>query len=259
MSGVPFAIGVDWGTSSFRAWLLADDGAPLGAVHSASGITKVPNGDFAAVLREAIGGWRDAHPALPVMMCGMIGSRQGWQEAAYLSGSVSAEALAKGLMVLASDPGVRIVPGLMSAGGEAGLPDVMRGEETILVGAMAAEANPDGWYCLPGTHSKWVQVVSREIRGFSTYVTGESFELYRRHSIVGPLIAAQGEGPFDEARVPRGARSRWPRGRAAQSHLLAARRNAYGCFAEPGARRHAIRPDDRSRTFGAFVAAARGA
>ncbi|UPH70269.1 2-dehydro-3-deoxygalactonokinase [Abyssibius alkaniclasticus] len=175
-------IGVDWGTSSFRAYLLNDNGELLDRVSSPSGILNVPDRNFAAILDRNCGQW----PNVPTLMCGMIGSRNGWIEADYLSGLTGASELAAQLKEI-ENTNIRIVPGI-SGQDFSGGPDVMRGEETLLVGALALGAPRDGLICLPGTHSKWVNLVSGRIAGFSTYLTGEVFALMRDRSILSPLM-----------------------------------------------------------------------
>ena len=188
----PHLIAIDWGTSSFRAYLLASGGQVLDQVSLPLGILNVTDRQFSNVLEEACGTWLAQWPGTRVLMCGMIGSRSGWQEAHYLSGAVGVSELAAKLTNVetgASSHPVQIVPGL-SGRDFAGGPDVMRGEETILVGALAMGAPRSGYYCLPGTHSKWVSMVDGRIGGFSTYLTGEMFTLLRDQSILSPLISA---------------------------------------------------------------------
>lgn len=193
MTAAPVMIGIDWGTSNFRAWLMDADARPIDAVTSTEGLLKVPSRDFPAALRRACGKWLDRWPALPILMCGMIGSRHGWREAAYLRGDAGAVDLAGA--TLAIEPSlwdVRIVPGLQSKS-YAGAPDVMRGEETQLVGALALGAPKNALVCLPGTHSKWVELREGRIRSVTTFLTGELFALLRDASILTGLIKAEGE------------------------------------------------------------------
>lgn len=188
----PALIGVDWGTSALRAYLMSAQGDVLDRVVRTSGILNVPDGDFAFVLEEACGSWMERWLNLPILMCGMIGSRQGWREAPYLQGFVGPRELADALVTVTTGRhSVQIVPGLQSLS-FSGNPDVMRGEETILIGAMALGAPKDGLYCLPGTHSKWVQIVDGRISAFSTFLTGEIFDLLSRRSILSALIDTAG-------------------------------------------------------------------
>lgn len=153
---------VDWGTSSLRIWLLGPDGAVLGERRSREGMQVAAETGFAAILEghlEALG----ADPALPAIVCGMAGARQGWVEAPYAETPASPGDLATGAIPIEGlSREVRILPGVAQKAG--GRPDVMRGEETIVLG-LAAES--DAIVCLPGTHSKWVSVEGGRITGLS--------------------------------------------------------------------------------------------
>jgi len=201
-------IGVDWGTTSFRAYRMADDGTIQDRRTAALGIMQVENGAFADALAAQIGPWL-ADGERNVLMCGMIGSRQGWVEAPYLPCPAGAGEIAGALAGVAfPDADVRIVPGLIHAD-TAGVPDVMRGEETQLVGALPA-IGTEGLVCLPGTHAKWVRIVRGRIAGFSTFMTGEVFSALRGHTILGRMMA---EAPQDDAAFADGlARSAAPGG-----------------------------------------------
>jgi len=185
-------IGVDWGTSAFRAFLLDAAGAILDRRSGPHGIMTVKGGDFAGVLAEQIGGWlREAR--VPVLMSGMIGSRQGWLEAPYLTCPAGLLDLAAGLVrVPFEDAQVRLVPGLEVAG--AAMRDVLRGEETQVFGALARLGTDSGRFLLPGTHSKWVLAEAGQIASFATYMTGEIFAAARGHTILGRLMQEGGGG-----------------------------------------------------------------
>ncbi|MGB7757813.1 MAG: 2-dehydro-3-deoxygalactonokinase [Salinisphaera sp.] len=194
-------IALDWGTSSLRAWLLADAGEVIDARTARRGIMQVEDGDFAAVYRELIGDWISVHGDLPALACGMIGSRGGWAEAAYVHCPAALAGLADRLLKIDADPvPLHVVPGVMQAPGGGALPDVMRGEETQVLGALAAAAElaERGLLVLPGTHSKWVHIADRRLTGFTTYMTGELFAVLRKHSILGKP-AGDREAPTDTA------------------------------------------------------------
>ena len=179
-------IGVDWGTSSFRAFRLAPDGLIRDRKSGPRGIMAVPDGRFADTLREEIGPWLAAGER-HVLLCGMAGSRQGWVEAPYLPCPAGPAEIAGALLEVPFDwAQVKLVPGL-SATDEAGVAELMRGEETQLAGALASMGS-GGWTCLPGTHSKWARVQGGRIAAFSTYLTGESFAALRGHTILGRMM-----------------------------------------------------------------------
>lgn len=169
-------IAIDWGTTSFRAYRLDARGAILETRCAPKGILSVAAGGFAAVLDEQIRGWNER----PVVMSGMIGSRQGWREAPYVPCPAGFDEIAAALREVRK--GIWVVPGV-SCRGDAGVPDVMRGEETQVLGA-----ERDGLLCLPGTHSKWVEVRAGRIERFSTAMTGEVYAVLKSHSILGRMM-----------------------------------------------------------------------
>jgi len=182
-------IAVDWGTSSLRAMLLGARGEVLARTTRPMGILAVPAGEFAKELDAACGAWQAADPGIPVLMSGMIGSQQGWVEAPYLDAPCGLEELVAAMIVV-PDTGakVRIMPGVQTRGAD-GAPEIMRGEETQIGGIIAAHGVRDGLFCVPGTHSKWVQVTDSRITSFATFMTGECFAVLRDHSILGRLMA----------------------------------------------------------------------
>lgn len=179
----PALIALDWGTSSLRAYLMDARGGILDRAQSPMGIMKVGAAGFAAAFDAIAGTWRDRWPDLPAVAAGMVGSTQGWVEAPY----VRCPAELGNLAVLTEVPerNLHIVPGLMLGGEEA--PDVMRGEETQIVGALSLRPELTGHarMVLPGTHSKWARIASARIETFATYMTGEVFAVLRDHSILG--------------------------------------------------------------------------
>lgn len=172
-------IAVDWGITSFRAWRLGPDGAVLDRITGPFGIRAVADGNFASVLERAIGAWRPA----TVLMCGMIGSRQGWVEAPYVAAPAGLASLAAARAPVPGTDQVWIVPGVSQDP-----PDVMRGEETQIMGVAAGLGPGRHLLCLPGTHSKWAVLEGGEVVGFRTAMTGEVFGLMRTQSILAPLI-----------------------------------------------------------------------
>jgi 2-dehydro-3-deoxygalactonokinase len=185
-------IAIDWGTTSARAYRLARDGATLGETSAPLGIQQVKDGAFAPALATLLGEWRGEH--LPRIACGMIGSRQGWAEAPYRSCPAALDSLASALI---GTPGgeLRIVPGV-SCRDATRVPDVMRGEETQILGTLAAATGLDctrRLIVLPGTHSKWAIVDRATIETFATFMTGEVFAVLRDHSILGRMMADEAD------------------------------------------------------------------
>ena len=187
-------IGVDWGTSSLRVARIDERGAAIEERSSARGILTVKPGEFPAVLNEACGDWM-AQERTRVLVSGMAGSRQGWVEAPYIPCPAGFGDIASKLTWV--EPGrVGIVPGLSSH--HDGVPDVLRGEETQVFGALALLQLGDATAVLPGTHSKWVRVEAGRIDRFVTFMTGEFYALLRRHSILGRTMEAPGSEVLDE-------------------------------------------------------------
>jgi 2-dehydro-3-deoxygalactonokinase len=201
-------IAVDWGTSSFRAYRLDESGAIRERRERPRGIAQVPAGGFPQVLAEEMGDWL-AGGGETVVLCGMVGSRQGWVEVPYCECPAGAREIAARLQPVELDGAAAfIVPGVCGFDAS-GVRDVMRGEETQILGAL--EALPEeAVVCLPGTHSKWVRVQGARILGFSTHFTGEAFAVLKAHSLLGRMIEG---GPTDEAAFLAGvARSGEPEG-----------------------------------------------
>ena len=181
-------IAIDWGTSSFRAYRVTAGGAVLDKRSAPLGIMQIEGRRFAEALDSQIGDWLAAGEG-PVLMSGMIGSRQGWQEAPYVACPAGPEDIARRLIEVGWGSRRRawIAPGLSSRD-TAGVPDVMRGEETQILGVL--DRLPESaWVCLPGTHSKWVEVREHRIARFTTHMTGEVFAVMKAHSILGRLFA----------------------------------------------------------------------
>jgi len=186
-------LAIDWGTTSARAYRMSGAGEVLGIRESPLGIQQIRDGAFAAALRALQGDWNDI--AAPRIASGMIGSRQGWIEAPYLDCPAGRDDLARSLAT-APDGSLAIVAGVRYRDAE-GIPDVMRGEETQIVGALA-DGTGETLAILPGTHSKWAVVRGGRIEQFATFMTGEVFAVLKDHSILGRMMAADGAAANDE-------------------------------------------------------------
>ena len=193
---------LDWGSSSLRAYLLGEDGRILDRRAEPWGILLLPDRDFRGAFHRITTGWSSVAGLLPAIASGMIGSAQGWVEAPYVDLPAGAEQLARELAPVPGTP-LRIVPGLARRGPS---PDVMRGEETQIVGALAAKPDlADSLVVLPGTHSKWVRLAGGRVREFTKYNTGEMFAVLRAHSILGRLApAGAGDSGAESAAFARG-------------------------------------------------------
>ncbi|MEX0852104.1 MAG: 2-dehydro-3-deoxygalactonokinase, partial [Bauldia sp.] len=171
------------------ARLVDAGGATLDEVASDDGIGRI-GGGHEATFEKLVAGW----PAAPAIMAGMIGSRQGWREAAYLACPTTPEAIAKAIVPFPTARGrmIAIVPGLMVRSEERD-GDVIRGEETQIIGLIEREPGFSGACILPGTHSKWVTVKGGGIIGFQTYLTGELFDLLAHKSLLRHSVAEGGD------------------------------------------------------------------
>jgi 2-dehydro-3-deoxygalactonokinase len=215
MGPVPALIALDWGTTSLRAYLLDASGAMLDRKFEPLGILKVPDNDFDAAFEETCAAWLgDSATALPILASGMIGSRQGWLEAPYVPCPAGLDQLASKFVSLTTKKARRVVlvPGIRTEN-SAGVPDVIRGEETQIIGALEATRSTQ-LFVLPGTHSKWAVVRDHRITRFATFMTGEVFAILKEHSILGRTMKSdyddieafqQGyEYAFDETANPAG-------------------------------------------------------
>lgn len=181
-------IGVDWGTSNFRAFRINGEGVVVARHSSPHGILHVDKGNFSETLRAEIRNWL-AEGEKQILLCGMIGSRQGWVEAEYLPCPIGIEELAASVIQVPF-PGARIflVPGVIGPDA-AGVPEVMRGEETAAMGVLDDCAGA-GLVCFPGTHSKWIQLSDRKIVSFTTCMTGELYSALRKCTILGRTMTS---------------------------------------------------------------------
>jgi len=178
----PVVAAVDWGTSSFRLWLLDAVGAVLAERRSGEGMLTAGAEGFGPILEKHLASVA-APQDLPVIVCGMAGARQGWIEAPYVTLPAGLDGILAGAV---SVPGqsrdIRILPGLAQRRDDA--PDVMRGEETQLAGVLPLFVSGRHVICMPGTHSKWVEAQDGVITGFGTWLTGELFSVLSKQSIL---------------------------------------------------------------------------
>lgn len=175
----PAFVAVDWGTSSFRGWLMGAEGEVLAETRGPEGMLHCATAGFAPVLAAHLINL-EASQELPVIICGMAGARQGWVEAPYLHTPTRLDALHDGAQRVVTAGDVRILPGIAQS--DPAAPDVMRGEETQLLGV--TEPDFTGLVCIPGTHSKWIAIDKGSVASFTTYMTGELFSVIAQHSIL---------------------------------------------------------------------------
>ncbi|MGZ8281398.1 MAG: 2-dehydro-3-deoxygalactonokinase [Allosphingosinicella sp.] len=178
-------IAVDWGTTNRRAWAIDGDGRVADRFADELGLMAVPSGGFEA----AAAGIRERLGDRPMLLAGMVGSNRGWREARYVPCPAGADDLAAAILWV--EPGrTGIVPGICQTGAAGA--DVMRGEETQVLGAVAAGvAPPGGLICHPGTHAKWIRMEGGRVDAFRTMMTGELFALLGKHSILADQLRGE--------------------------------------------------------------------
>lgn len=191
---------VDWGTTSFRAWLVAS-GEVKDEIPSGTGMRDTAREDFPRYCGAQLARWRDGAEPPPVYMAGMVGAPQGWQAAPQPVLPVGLDDLAAQVVAAEGLPDAWIVPGCRVQKSDAEI-DVMRGEEVQIFGALDLLMRDDALFCLPGTHSKWAQVRDRKLVHFTTSMTGEVYEAMLGHTILAKT--ADRAAPFDEATFRKG-------------------------------------------------------
>lgn len=180
-------IAVDWGSSNLRAWGLDQHDQVIAQASSDKGMLSLKADEYEAELLQLVGDWLPATGTTKVMVCGMAGARQGWLEAAYLPIPTRLDQLSQGAVTptLTGDQlRVYLLPGLSQTRSAATHFDVMRGEETQLAGLVADTPDFTGLACLPGTHAKWATLEAGAVSGFSTYLTGELYQLLANQSVL---------------------------------------------------------------------------
>lgn len=172
----------DWGTSRLRLYRLEEGmivdkiiGPGIGALSQSP----------AETLLTAISPWITDRQPEKITLCGMAGSRNGLLEALYTEcpAGVVAWSRASVLLMLEGIP-IQIMAGL-SCVRDNGVPDVMRGEETQIFGALALIPElkkGKQLLALPGTHGKWAMLEDGHVTSFRTFLTGELFALLCQHS-----------------------------------------------------------------------------
>jgi len=179
----------DWGTSALRVWALDRQARLLDERRLDRGMATMPRDDYGRELDRllmAMGVPGD----IPVLICGMAGAAQGWQEAPYLDISIDFASLAdRAIHIAGQDRDIRILPGIAQR--DSHNPDVLRGEETILHGLVCAGMQ-EGVVCLPGTHSKWARIAGGRLAGFRTMMTGEMFAIVGERSILRHTVTSDG-------------------------------------------------------------------
>ena len=180
-------IAIDWGTSNFRAYLMKNDEV-LDKISSNDGMKFVKKNHFENILIKNISKWLPSDEVIEILASGMVGAKQGWIEVPYTETPCSVMKL-KVLSPKVNNKKIKIY--ILSGVAQNNPEDVMRGEETQLAGYFLDNPNFSGSICLPGTHSKWVNVKNYKILNFNTYLTGELYEIIKNHSVLKHSLETQ--------------------------------------------------------------------
>jgi 2-dehydro-3-deoxygalactonokinase len=224
--GQQVLLACDWGTTNLRAWTLDAAGAVVAERELAIGVSTLAPGEASRRFEEEVRPTLGA-AELPAILCGMVGSNLGWALAPYADCPAGFADLARAAIEVA--PQVRIVPGLRCAG-LTGAPDVMRGEETQVLGWLAQHSDrQQGRHliCHPGTHAKWVLVENGRIVRFVTAMTGEMFAVLTRHSVLKSDAPVNDDAAFEAGLAAAGD------GNALLARLFSARSRVAGGDAKP--------------------------
>lgn len=185
---------------------MGNDGGVLASTANEDGIAVAREAGFHAILEEHLARL-DAPSDLPVVICGMAGSRQGWKECGYLEVPAELDDLWKHVAgVNGLNRPVTILPGISQAPGQSS--DVMRGEETKLFGA-SMEGHGAHTYCIPGQHSKWALMAKSQVQGFRTFMTGEMIDVLSRQTILQHSLEGAAEVEAGDPAFSTGVRDGW--------------------------------------------------
>lgn len=183
-------IAADWGTTHMRAWAIGEEDNVLAFRESNEGMKDLQQNEFEPVLLKLIESWLDDTKVTTVMACGMVGSKQGWVETPYLKTPCVPIDNQQLTIATTKDNRIKVnfVPGVMQNNSA----DIMRGEETQIAGFINKNPDFNGVVCLPGTHTKWVNVKEGQITSFKTFMTGELFGVISNHTLIRHSISIKG-------------------------------------------------------------------
>jgi len=183
-------IAVDWGSTHLRVWAVNASGQVIAQDYSDQGLNNIQENGFERALLDLVEPWLNTGRVTQAVACGVVGARQGWCESAYQETPCYPLQAAQFTKVSCEDKrlAVTIVAGVMQAHPV----DIMRGEETQIAGFLSDQSDFNGVVCLPGTHAKWTLIESHQLMHFTTFMTGELFDLLTNHSVLKHTVAAQG-------------------------------------------------------------------
>lgn len=175
-------VGVDWGRSRLRVWMMTRDGVPFAEESSTKGTEQLTRDEFEPALLELIAPYLDRGRVTPVFCAGVAGTHQGWMNVRPITVPCSPPTQDHKVVVETKDPQISLH--LLAGISQINPPDVMQGEETQIMGFLSKEPEFDGVLCVIGTHTKWVHISAGEIVSFQTFLTGELLRLLSTQSVL---------------------------------------------------------------------------
>jgi 2-dehydro-3-deoxygalactonokinase len=181
-------VGINWGSSNFRAYRIAADGALVDEFSAPAGVTALDRAGMAAIVEQLVARWPGCRA---IYASGMIGSNIGWTEVPYAETPAGgADLRHAAVAVEIGSTQLRIVPGIACTRGFDGAPDILRGEEIELLGLIALGTR-DGLVALPGTHTKWVLLAGGRVRDFFTTMSGEMFDRLTGQGVLASIVEGE--------------------------------------------------------------------
>lgn len=203
----------DWGTSSFRLrWVHTADRRLDAELHNEEGIASLyerwrAEGETQGQdrktfllnrLKQSIeqlsARAETSFKEVPLVISGMASSSIGIEELPYAPFPFSLDGKDAQVKKITTPEGFPCETWLISGLGDAH--DVIRGEETQVVGAAALGGLPEKATCIfPGTHSKHLKIARNRIVDSSTFMTGEVFQLLSEQGLLAKGLAGAQKGP----------------------------------------------------------------
>ncbi|GAB4006034.1 2-dehydro-3-deoxygalactonokinase [Spirosoma migulaei] len=218
-----YLLGCDWGTSSFRLRLINSiDSQLIGEVTSQEGVATMftswkENGEMTGISREQFFRVQLKRQInllakqlainlddIPIVVSGMASSSIGMDEVPYATLPFPIDGSLANIKRLGSQADfphdIILISGIKTQH------DVMRGEETQLIGLLSLldtlHYNSDESILIfPGTHSKHIYIRNQLVTDFQTFMTGEVFNLMSNYSILKDSVEPTGLTVFDESEV----------------------------------------------------------
>jgi 2-dehydro-3-deoxygalactonokinase len=186
-------VGINWGSTNFRALLISADGAAIDEYSAHAGVVALDRDGMVAMMDELAARWPNRGP---VYASGMIGSNVGWLEVPYAAAPAGcADLAAAAVATRIGNVPAHVVPGITCRRSFDGEPDILRGEEIELMG-LAALRGIDSWVALPGTHTKWARLVNGRVVDFFTSMSGEIFDRLTATGLLASIVDGEAKEGF---------------------------------------------------------------